>query len=93
MDEDELVSIAQQLAARVRDESVEDYTRWLTVMVPDPNDWFRLAVVLACAVPDDQTWNDLTLWTYGDGRPDTVAKIAVRQQQLLDALAPKRRAA
>lgn len=60
--EDRLAYVASQLATRVRDFEPEDNGRWLTAMLPDPADWFRLAFVLAAAVPDNQTWRQLTAW-------------------------------
>jgi hypothetical protein len=64
-----LESVAQQLAAGVRYETVEENTRWLQAQLPDPRDWFRLCFVLAAAVPDDRTWAQLTSWWTGyDGR-------------------------
>lgn len=59
---DDLAAIAVQLAMRVRDEHPEDNGRWLAKVLPDPADWFRLAFVLAAAVPDDQPWTRLTGW-------------------------------
>lgn len=58
-----LESIAQQLAARIRDDDPEANGRWLAAELPDPGDWFRLCFALAQAVPDDRTWRQLTAWT------------------------------
>ena len=65
MTESELESIAQQLVARLRDDDPEAVNRWLCSQVSNPNDWYRLCFVLAAAVPDDQTWSNLTAWTEG----------------------------
>jgi hypothetical protein len=62
-DPDTLAAIAMELTVRVRDEPADDNARWLTSRLPDPGDWFRLAFVLAAAVPDDRTWASLTAWT------------------------------
>jgi hypothetical protein len=85
-----LVSVAQQLAARVRDDDPATNARWLTHELPDPNDWFRLCFALAAAVPDDKSWQDLTLWAYGDGGPDTPAAIRRRRRELAAVLNPDR---
>ena len=69
MDVDHLAQIAAQLTVRVRDEDPEANGRWLTSQLPDPADWFRLTFVLAAAVPDDQTWRQLTSWTRPDEPP------------------------
>lgn len=86
MDIDQLAEIAAQLVARLRDEPSDVNARWLQAMVPDPQDWFRLAFVLASAVPTDRTWLALTSWT----RPDAPEVIAERRRQLNVALAGAR---
>ncbi|MCY1141354.1 hypothetical protein OWR29_25430 [Actinoplanes sp. Pm04-4] len=58
----ELEQIARQLITRVRDLGPDDNGKWLAKQLPDPADWFRLAFVLAAAVPDDRSWRDLTSW-------------------------------
>lgn len=83
MDIDQLAEIAAQLVARLRDEPADANARWLQARVPDPQDWFRLAFVLASAVPTDRTWLALTSWT----RPDAPEVIAERRRQLNVALA------
>lgn len=60
---DELARIAVELVTRVRDDEPETVHQWLASVV-DPADWMALAIVLACAVPDDQSWKDLTAWTW-----------------------------
>lgn len=60
---DELAAIAIELAERVRDVDAEANGRWLAAVLPDPGDWFRLAFVLAAAVPDDRSWRSLTAWS------------------------------
>lgn len=59
---DQLAAIAVELTVRVRDHGPADNGRWLTHRLPNPGDWFRLAFVLAAAIPDDQPWTDLTAW-------------------------------
>jgi hypothetical protein len=59
----ELAQIATMLAARIRDDDPQANAAWLAEHLPDPGDWFRLAFVLAAAVPDDRTWGELTAWT------------------------------
>jgi hypothetical protein len=54
--------VAQQLAARVRDDEPWLVHAWLARELPDPKDWYRLCFVLACAIPDDRTWLKLTDW-------------------------------
>jgi hypothetical protein len=63
-----LTQVAIQLAARVRDDDPEANGRWLVAALPDRADWFRLAFVLAIAVPDDQTWSELTAWRNGPAK-------------------------
>lgn len=87
----ELESIAQQLIGRVRFDDPEATLRWLRAMLgTDPiapvSDSERLMIMLAIAVPDDRTWSDLTLWTYGTGRPDTPEKVKRRRLELAEAL-------
>jgi hypothetical protein len=60
---DELAGIAVELAGRIRDDDPVANGRWLRAVLPDPGDWFRLAFVLAAAVPDDRSWRQLTAWT------------------------------
>lgn len=60
---EELARIAVELVTRVRDDEPEAVHRWLAGKV-DPADWMGLAIVLACAVPDDQSWKELTAWTW-----------------------------
>lgn len=67
-DVDRLAQIAAQLAGRVREFDATSNGVWLAAMLPDPADWFRLAFVLAAAVPDDRTWLDLTAWTTGPAK-------------------------
>lgn len=59
---DRLAEIAVELVHRVRDYGPEDNGRWLARKLPGAGDWFALAFVLACAVPDDRTWRSLTQW-------------------------------
>ena len=60
---DELARIAVELATRVRDIDAERNGIWLAAVLPEPGDWFRLAFVLAAAIPDDRPWAHLTAWT------------------------------
>lgn len=69
IDADQLEQIAQQLAGRVRDDDPEANARWLTNILPDPADWFRLAFALAAAVPDDKPWTELVAWHCGLEHP------------------------
>ena len=62
MTEDDLAAIGAQLVGRVRDDDPEANGRWLAAALPDPADWFRLAFVLAAAVPDNVAWTQLTAW-------------------------------
>jgi proline racemase len=61
--EDELSSIAQQLVGRLREDDPEAVNRWLCSVLPSSVEWFRLCFVLAAAVPDDESWKNLTAWT------------------------------
>jgi len=58
-----LSRVAAQLVARVRAEDPTANGRWLAAELTDHADWFRLAFVLAAAVPADRTWRELTAWT------------------------------
>ena len=58
-----LESVAQQLAARLREDDPEAVARWLVYELPDPADWFRLNFALAIAYPIDRTWRQATAWT------------------------------
>ena len=69
-DVDELARIGAQLAGRVREYGVADNARWLATQLPDSAEWFRLAFVLAAAVPVDRSWRDLTAWTVTPARPE-----------------------
>jgi hypothetical protein len=80
MDANRLSEIAAQLAARVREDDPEANGRWLAAVLPEKTDWFRLAFVLAAAVPDDRTWTELTAWHTGNSDP-----IQLRRQQWRDA--------
>jgi len=59
---DRLAEIAAQLAARVRDDDPEVVGRWLGSELPNPGEWWRLAFVLAAAVPIDRPFAHLTAW-------------------------------
>ena len=61
-----LTRVAQELITRVRDDDPEANARWLSCVLPDRTDWFRLSFLLAAAVPDDRTWTELTAWFTGD---------------------------
>lgn len=86
MTDDELAEVAQELICRVRDDDPDTNLGWFVDRMPDPNDWMRLAFVLACAMPLDRTWRQLTAWTLGDGGPDTPELIAQRRHDLDEAL-------
>jgi len=73
IDEDELASVAAQLAVRVREDPPAANGRWLAAMIPDGVDpawWYlALAVAAAAAVPTacphchrELTWRELTAW-------------------------------
>lgn len=66
-DTDHLARLAVELVVRIRDDEPSANARWLAAHLPDPGDWFRLAFVLAAAVPDDRSWHALTAWTRSDG--------------------------
>lgn len=59
---DRLAEVAVELAVRIRDDDPQANARWLRTRLPNADDWFRLAFVLAAAVPDDRPWTDLTGW-------------------------------
>jgi hypothetical protein len=69
IDVDQLAAIAAELAVRVRDETPDANAAWLAAELPDPADWFRLAFVLAAAIPDDRSWTALTAWAWAT-KPD-----------------------
>jgi hypothetical protein len=77
-----LTRIAQDLIVRIRDDDPESNARWLALVLPNAGDWFRLAFMLAAAVPDDRSWSQLTRWTM----PDSPQVIAERRRQLDVAL-------
>jgi len=68
VDVDRLASIAQQLAARVRDDDPVANQRWLYAMLPDPAEREALLYVLAAGVPIDRSWAALTAWATTDIR-------------------------
>ncbi len=65
---DRLAEIGAQLVARVREDDPEAYLRWLRAMVA-PGELEALCIVLAAAVPTNQTWLQLTAWTSGETSP------------------------
>lgn len=71
--------IARQLITRVRDDEPAAVWRWLRLSMAelagaDPlDDWVALAVVQACATPDDRTWRELVAWT-GEGQEELTAE-------------------
>jgi len=80
MSPDRLAEVAAQLSARVREDDPEANGRWLASVLPDSADWFRLAFVLAAAVPVDRTWTELTAWHTG-----SADAVELRRQQWRDA--------
>ena len=84
MDVDHLVSVAQQLAARVRDDDPVANQRWLHAMLPDPAEREALCYVLAAAVPDDQCWTELVGWAQHGTGPGA-ARHEERGEHLCDA--------
>ena len=77
-----LESVAQQLAARLRDDDPESVARWLVSELPDPADWFRLNFALAAAYPIDRTWRQATAWVGG--------RESVKRSRLVDKLYQER---
>lgn len=61
-DLDRLEAVAQQLIGRIHEDDPVLTWAWLARELPEPADWYRLAHVLACAVPTDRTWGELTAW-------------------------------
>ncbi|GIE46187.1 hypothetical protein [Actinoplanes lobatus] len=59
---DYLAAVALELSHRVREDDPEANGRWLAKRLPEPGDWFRLAFVLAAALPQDRPWRELTGW-------------------------------
>lgn len=70
IDTDRLQEIAQQLAARVRDDDPTANQRWLH-NVTTPQEREALLYVLAMAVPIDRPWSELVAWT---GEPEVRAQ-------------------
>lgn len=83
-DPDRLADIAVGLVTRVRDEGPAENARWLALQLPNPQDWFRLAFVLAAAIPDDQAWLHLTSWAH-HLEEDTIAPVLTPN---FDAIGP-----
>jgi len=81
-----LTSVAQELIVRVRDDDPAANGQWLSGVLPDPGDWFRLAFLLATAVPDDRSWTELTSWFTGESD-----RVEARRRQWREA--KRRRAA
>jgi hypothetical protein len=61
---DELAAIAIELTVRVRDEQPDANDAWLRKALPGGKDLLNLCIVLAAAVPIDQSWTQLTAWTW-----------------------------
>ncbi len=68
---DQLAEVALDLAVRIRDEDPAANARWLRARLPNPDDWFQLAFVLAAAIPDDRPWHELTAWVGEPPKPAT----------------------
>lgn len=67
VDVERLESIAQQMAAKIRDEDPERILVWLRDQLDiDPrlpvSDLERLVFVMAAAIPDDRPWSRLIAW-------------------------------
>lgn len=82
-----LESLAQQLAARLREDEPEANLRWLRAELgTDPqapvSDVERLLFVLAAGVPISRSWSSLTQWTYVDP-PELVRERRVQLDQAL----------
>jgi len=58
-----LATIAVELVTRVRDDPPTEVHRWLATTM-EGKDWLSLAIVLAAAVPVDESWRNLTAWTW-----------------------------
>jgi hypothetical protein len=79
---DRIAETAAQLVARVRDDQPTDVHRWIRLQVADfvatwpghDDAWVALAVALACAVPDDRSWTDMTAWTRPQSRKRALHK-------------------
>lgn len=82
MNTDNLEALAQELVIRVRDDNPEANGRWLASL--SEQDRWSLLFVLAAAVPDDRPWRHLTMWTYGDGGPDTPSAVRARREALIE---------
>ena len=76
---DRIKAIARELITRVRDDEPPAVWRWLRLSMADlasadpDDDWVALAVVQACATPDDRTWRELVAWT-GEGQEELTAE-------------------
>ena len=75
-----LEQIADELRFRVRDAYPEENAAFVKAALPDPEDWLRLAFVLAIATPANREWSSLTAWAR-DPKPDPlhVDEIAVER--------------
>lgn len=81
---DKLAWIAAQMVTMVRDEDPTRVHEWLRGEMVD-EDWCALAVVLACAVPDDKPWAQLTEWTR---TPGTTKRLERRLRMLVPCGTP-----
>lgn len=64
-----LAVVANELVVRVRDDEPAAVHRWLVTKVGGLNEWIGLAMILAAAVPDDRSWNQLVGWIAGTEDP------------------------
>jgi hypothetical protein len=90
VNEDYLVTLAQELICRVRDDDPESNGRWLMSTTTEA-DRFALLFVLAAAVPDDVPWSALVGWTRPDGRvlrPHGTSAAVGRHQARHEKLCP-----
>lgn len=82
-----LKTVAAELVTRMHRDDTDTITEWLGDQLPDPADWFRLACVLACAVPTNRPFGHQLEWV----RSYVPRVIAERRAVLADALSPRER--
>jgi hypothetical protein len=87
---DQLAAIAAELAVRVRDETPDANGAWLAAELPDPADWFRLAFILAAAIPDDRSWTALTAWSWATARPQQEPEPGLEPEPVAGQVRPTR---
>jgi len=69
--EKELVAIAQQIVARIREDPPDEVHQWVHTTAKNLakqtgnsviTEWIAIAITIATAVPVDKTWRELTAW-------------------------------